>query len=197
MYRNITGKAIGLIAALMIIGFGAYAFAGWGMGMGSGPHHGNGWGMNNNPGQDGYGYHQGAHRGMGGRGYYGANLNDEQIAKLQGEREAFRNETQDLRQRLYEKNSALNNEFAKAQSDPEILKSLQAEISDLRSQFDQKRIDHMAKMKEIAPNAGGPGSGMGMGKGFGNRGFHRGGYGNGPGMMGQGYGGGYGNCPRF
>ena len=56
--------------------------------------------------------------------------------------------------------------------DPDVKKAqeLQKEISNLEATIDQKRIDHMIKMKKINPHAGrGYGSGRGRGSGGGCR----------------------------
>jgi hypothetical protein len=91
--------------------------------------------------------------------------------KLDEQREAFFKSTQDLRQNIYQKQLALESEFAKKNPDVKIAKNLQKEISDLRAQIDQKQIEHMIEMKKINPA---------IGSGF-----------MGPGMMGHGYGRGY------
>jgi len=101
-------------------------------------------------------------------------LSDEAIQKLDEQREAFFKSTQDLRQNIYQKQLALESEFAKKNPDAKIAKNLQKEISDLRAQIDQKRIENMIEMKEINPAIGagfmGPGM-MGYGHGSGFRGY--------------------------
>ncbi len=155
------------VASIAIIGFAINAFAHGGMGRG---YRGQGW-----CGQYGNGYNQ--------------QLTQEEYQQLQDEREAFFKDTEGLRNNLFEKRQALQNELAKEQPDTTKASKLQKEISDLQAQFDQKRIDHMIKMRKVNPNAGrgfmrGGGSGMGygsmMGRGYG----HMMGYGPGTGTGG-------------
>ena len=74
--------------------------------------------------------------------------------QLEQKRAAFFKETQDLRANLYEKERELQKELAK--NDPDAAKAsvLQKEISELQTQFDKKRIDHMLEIRELTPNAG-------------------------------------------
>jgi hypothetical protein len=93
----------------------------------------------------GRGWHHGPdwqHRGwsMSGPGY-GYNFSDDEIKALEKERQAFFNETESIRQDLYAK-------------DAKKAARLQTEISKLESQLDQKRVDHMIKMRKLNPNAG-------------------------------------------
>jgi len=117
-------------------------------------------GMNNGPGggqcQKGGGY------GPGG-GYMMGNISDDEAKKINDERDAFFKSTEDLRQDIYAKEMELNSELAKKNIDTGKAAKLQKEISELESQFDQKRLDHMIKMKKLNPN---------MAKGFGKRGGH-------------------------
>ena len=127
------------------------AFAGWGRGW----HHGSDW----------------QQRGwrMGGSGY-GYNLSDEEIKALEKERQAFFNETESIRQDLYTKDLELRSELAKETPDAKKAARLQTELSKLESQLDQKRIDHMLKMRQLNPNAGrGRGFMGGGGMGYGPR----------------------------
>ncbi len=116
---------------------------------------------------------------------YGANLSNEQITQLKEERAAFLTSTQDVRQQLQEKHLALKSELVKKNPDSTKLSAIQQELTALRSQFDQKRLDHIIAMKKINPDAGkafgmgrcldggmegcsGGGMGGRMGKGMGN-----------------------------
>lgn len=166
--KRIASKIVTVLTVLTIMGFGAYAFAGEGMGYGR--HHA-GWDHHGSEWQDG-GY------GCPGYGYMMGNLSDEEIQKMDAQREAFFKSTEDLRQNIYQKELALESEFAKKNPDAKNAAKLQKEISDLRAQIDQKRIAHMIEMKKINP---------GLGSGY-----------MGPGMMGNGYGRGYrGNGPMM
>jgi Spy/CpxP family protein refolding chaperone len=131
--------------------------------------HGPGWGRGGGWGHRGPGWHH--------RGYYGPGYEDqmskEEYKQFEQKREAFFNETQDLRTNLYEKERELQNELAKSEPDASKASGLQKEISELRAQLDQKRIDHMVEMRKSNPNAG--------------RGFMRGGPMMGYGPRGGGY----------
>jgi len=81
-------------------------------------------------------------------------LSEGQIKSLEKEQTAFMQSTETIRQDLYSKQLALQSELSK--SDPDFGKAtvLQKEISDLEAQLDQKRIDHMIKMRKINPEIG-------------------------------------------
>lgn len=159
MKTAINRKALMIITIVGIIGFGAYAFADWGMGYG---YHG--WG-HHNPGW----HHQGW--GGSGNGYMMGDLSDAEIKKIETERNAFFKATENLRQDLYAKELELKNELYKDNPDARKAAKLQKEISGLEAKLDQKRIDHMAKMRKINPNAGrnfmGGGPMMGYGSSYG------------------------------
>lgn len=162
--KRIVSKILVVLTIVTVMGFGVYAFADGGMGYGR--HHG---GRDyDGPGWQGGGY------GCPGYGYMMRDLSDEDIQKMAEQREAFFNSTQDLRQNIYQKQLALESEFAKKNPDAKIAANLQKEISDLRAQIDQKRIEHMIEMKKINPAIGsgfmGPGM-MGYGHGRGFRGY--------------------------
>ena len=147
------------IASVAVIGFSVNAFA-HGRGMGGGGGCGNyGAGMPMH-GQGGYG--QG----------YGDQLNKEEYKQFEQIREAFFNETQDIRAGLFEKERELQGELAKTEPDAAKASRLQKEISDLQSQFDQKRIDHMVEMRKLNPNAGRGFMSQGPRMGYGNGGGH-------------------------
>ena len=152
-------KILMILAVVALLGFGAKAFADWGMGYG-----GRGWG------QHGPGWH---HKGWGVSGYGGymmGNLNEKDLKALEDKRRAFFEETETLRQDLYAKDLELRSELAKETPDAKKAARLQTEISKLESQLDQKRVDHMIKMRKINPNAGrGRGFMGGGGMGYGPR----------------------------
>ena len=144
------------IASIAVLGIGinAFAYGGWGQ-------------------------HRGDMHYQG--GYSKGNMNQmspEEYKQFEQKREAFRSETLDIRTSLFEKERALQNELAKDAPDVAQASRLQKEISDLQSQFDQKRIENMLEMRKLNPNAGrgfkadGPRKGSGgpmMGYGY-NRG---------------------------
>ena len=167
MKMNNIAKTVTVLAIAGIVGFSATSFAGWGRGGGSNCRgQGSGWGQ----------------RGYAPSGYQG-NLSDEQVTRLNKERQAFFEETRNLRENLYQKELELRSELAKEDPDAQKPVDLQSEISDLTAQLDQKRIDHRVKMQKENPEFfAGRGYGKG-GRGMG-RGFH--GQGMGRGFRGQG-----------
>jgi Spy/CpxP family protein refolding chaperone len=156
-------KILVMVTIVAVVGFGAYAFAGWGMGYGP-----QGWG------HMGTGWH---HGGYGTQGYP-SELSDEHISKLNKDRQAFIEETSDLRETLYQKELELRAELAKKDPDAKKAVTLQKEISETESQLDTKRVEHRLKMKKENPEMfsgrsygyGGRGMGRGMGPGFGGQG---------------------------
>ena len=90
-----TGKIFMVLAIVAVFAIAATSFAGWGRGYG-----GDGYHMG-----PGYGMHRGGAegpRGYGGQGYQ-SDLSDEDIAKLDKERQAFFEATSDSREKLYQK----------------------------------------------------------------------------------------------
>ncbi|GBC61362.1 hypothetical protein DENIS_2322 [Desulfonema ishimotonii] len=81
-----------------------------------------------------------------------ASLTEEQVQSLNTERQNFRNDTAELRQQLQAKQSELATAIS-AGSDEETLTAIQKDLSELKAQFDQKRVVHMARMQQIAPGA--------------------------------------------
>jgi len=147
MKKHLFSRMFVVGAVVMLMGFGLNAYAGMGKGTG-------------NPGMDAA----------------SANLTDDQIKRMETERNAFQTATQGNRQQLNEKRLALQAELAKQTPDAATCAALQKEISDLQSQFDQKRLTHILEMKKIDPNftegrGMGPGMGHPMGHGMGNSPF--------------------------
>jgi Spy/CpxP family protein refolding chaperone len=161
-----TGKVFMVLAIVAVLAIAATSFAGWGKGGGRG--------WDGNCGGPGAGY---GPKGYGGQGYQ-RDLSDEDIAKLNQERQAFFEATSELREKHYQKELELRSELAKKAPDAKKAVSLQKEISDLEGQLDQKRVEHRIKMQTENPGFsagrgrgyrhGGPG--MGMGRGFYGRG---------------------------
>jgi zinc resistance-associated protein len=127
---------------------------------------------------------------------YTGDLSESDIKALNEERKAFFDSTRDLRQDIYSKELELRSELVKKTPDTKKATTLQAQISKLESEFDQKRLAHMLNMRKISPYAGMPGTGMMgsemMGDDDGDRNFSYGGRfmgpGRGYGMMGRDYG---------
>ena len=161
----------------------------------------------------GDGYRGQMHQGPGGHhGGYGArgegafgNLSEEDIKKLDEEREAFFEATKDLRREVYQKGLELASEMAKQNPDAARATAIQKEISDTKAQLAQKHLEHIFRVRKINPDLGMGFMGGGrmdhgmmhrgmMGPGgYGSQGNpdcpydgFRGGSGRGPGMMGPG-----------
>ena len=132
------GKLIATIMAVMILGIGTYAFAGWGQG-------GQGCGRNNRmavgSGECPYGYGAPAYS------------SDEQKQQAEAEILAFFNASNEIRRQMCEKELTLRAELVKKETDVKVATALQKEISDLQAQLDQKRLEHTIKMKTIVPDA--------------------------------------------
>jgi hypothetical protein len=153
------------IAVIAAAGIGINAFAHGGMGWGGGMmggyssswgHHGPGW-------HHGYGYDNDRDN----------RWSDEDYRKFDQQREAFFKETQDIRNKLYDKEGELQAELNKDNPDAAKASSIQKEISELQSQLDQKRIDFMVEMRKQNPDVGRGFMGGGPMMGYGSpRGGH-------------------------
>jgi Spy/CpxP family protein refolding chaperone len=159
---------IAAVMALLLIGFSAPVSAGRGAGNGQ-----PGW-----------------------RPWCAGNLSDEDQKTLDKERQAFFDDTQDLRQDMYQKRLELQSELAKKNPDAQKAAALQKDIAKFTEEFGQKRIDFILKMKKINPDIGRMGGWRAMDDdddadcpyGGGHHGRYMGrwlGYGMGPGMMGD------------
>lgn len=162
-----TGKIFMVLVIAAVLAIAVTSFAGWGRGhMGYGYHMGPGYGM-----RGGWG------PGYGGQGYE-SNMSEEDIARLDEERRAFFEGTSDLREQLYQKELELRSELAKPEPDAKKAAGIQKEISQLESEFDQKRLDHRIKMRKDFPRLGSGGYGYGpRGRGMGRGMYGGGGYG--------------------
>ena len=168
MKKRLSFQLVTAIALIATLAVASYAFAGWGRGyghMGYGPYQR---GMMSEYGENGpgAGYH-------GPR--FGNSLTPEQIEQIEAQRQAFFQETEPIRQKLHEKNAALRSELAKENPDAEAATALQKEISGLRTEFDQKRLEHRMEMRKITPEIGR--GYRGAGPGYGHRGPGGSGYG--------------------
>ena len=178
------------LAAFMLIfmAVGASADMGWRQGYAGQMHRGPGW-------------HRG---GYGAPGWEAvSDLSEEDIKKLEEERNAFFNDTRDLRREVYQKRLELASEMARQNPDQARAAAIQKEISDTMARLAQKRLDYLFRVRKINPDLGmgfGGGGHMGFGMmhsgmmGPGGPGYWGdsdcpyggpgGGYGRGPGMMG-------------
>ena len=169
MKMNNFAKLVTILAISGIVGFAATSFAGWGRGGGGNCRgQGSGWGQREFAPADCRG-----------------NLSEEQMTRLDENRRAFFEETRNLRENLYQKELELRSELAKADPDAQKAGDLQAEVSNLTAQLDQKRIAHRIKMKKENPELF-----AGRGYGMGGRGMGRGSHGSGMGRRFHGQGGG-------
>ena len=154
---NKKAKRILILTVVAIFGITTLAFAGWGRGYGHmmGP---GGWG----PGwHSGYGYGQ--------EGYYG-NLSADELAKLDQQRTEYFKATENIRQKLYEKELALRSELAKENPDTSKASKLQSGISTLQSNLDQERLNYEIKTRKSAPSYKRSRGGYGPMMGYGPRG---------------------------
>jgi zinc resistance-associated protein len=95
----------------------------------------------------------GWHSGYGyGPGRYYGNLSAEEIAKLDQQRSEFFKTTENIRQKINEKELALRSELAKEDLDADIASKLQSEISKLQGTLDQERLNYEIKVRKSAPN---------------------------------------------
>lgn len=144
--------------AILALGAAAYSASAWG----PGPAWSEG-----EPGWQGFGPGQGACR----EAYLG--LPEETRKQLDELDRIFFEETRDLRNQHWTKRGELKNLMASDSLDPEAAKKLQAEISQLMGQMQQKRLEYRLEAEKIAPELkefrryGGSGMGKGMRKGMG------------------------------
>ena len=142
MRRN-TLIITGIALLITIAAVSAFAHdSGWSRSRGYGHMMGSdSWG---GPGmQRGYMYDQG--------GYYD-NLSADEIAKLDQQRAEYFKATENIRQKLYEKELALRSELAKENPDTSKASKLQSDISTLQSNFDQERLNYEIKARKSTPS---------------------------------------------
>lgn len=105
----------------------------------------------------------GGMRGGGYGGYYncpyynnygGTNLTQEQLSELNALRNEFRAQTDKIRDQLIDRNYDLRTELSKSVPDEKKAVAIQSDISELRTQMDNARIEHMLKVKKVDPDAG-------------------------------------------
>ena len=162
-------RLIGLLGILVLVGAIAIPVLAHGPGQGRGPQRG--WG-----GGPGQGY-------CGDYGPGAGNLTEEQRTQLETLHKKFYDETAQLRNEMWTKSRELSALLNSPNPDADKARALQKEISGLRSQLAEKRLDFELEERKIAPDARygygyGRGSGKGYGKGYGRGyGHHMGGYG--------------------
>jgi zinc resistance-associated protein len=112
------------------------------------------------------GYGPWADRAWSHNGYY-SGLSDEETAKLDSAREAFFNDTRELRNQIQDKRFDLRSELNKEDPDTATVTLLQKELSKLDSEFDQKSIEYQLKLRKILPEKDlSSGFGPGFGGGY-------------------------------
>jgi Spy/CpxP family protein refolding chaperone len=111
------------------------------------------------------------HRGYGnGQGGYYGNLSSDEIAKLDQQRAEYFKATENIRQKLYEKELALRSELAKEDPDTSKASTLQSDISKLQSNLDQERLNYEIKARKSSPSYNRGQRGYGPMMGYGSRG---------------------------
>ena len=166
MYNNFARKIVVIFAVVALVGLGSYAFADRGGGYGHRGYGHQGYGMDDGRHGKGMGY---GHRGdrdddRSDRNYEG-DLTRDEIRQLEEARDTFHNDTKELRYKLDDKKVDLRRELAGENPDKQKASKLQKEISELRSELDQKRLDHQIETRKISPKAG-----RGWMRGYGARG---------------------------
>ena len=154
-------KKISMIISLVVIlGFGAMAFAGNGNGNGSPGRNGNGGenlGCNGGQGNQGTCPSQGDKCRMGpgfkqmGFGFMLGNLSEEEKELLFEARDAFREETEGIREEIHAKWEELR---AAIHGDMVDVDTLLEDLYDLKYAFAQMRLNHMLEMKTQVGNFG-------------------------------------------
>jgi zinc resistance-associated protein len=104
-----------------------------------------------------------------------ATLTESQRAELQKLEQKFFNDTAKLRDQIWEKSAELNTLLNSPEPDAKKVRTLQKEVSNLRAQMGEQRINFELEARKIAPNARyGRGYAKGYGRGYGMRGGHHG-----------------------
>lgn len=101
----------------------------------------------------------GVNYGMGYRGHMmnwwtdqDTRLTLEDAGRLKQIREEFFKKTRELRDKIDRKQLALDQELGKTEPDQEKAFDLQKELSELKSDFDQKALEHQLTLKRTFPN---------------------------------------------
>lgn len=115
----------------------------------------------------GYGPMMGPGYGSGYGGY--GDLSQEEYEKLEAARDKFFDETRELRRQLDEKRYDIQKELAKENPDRDKITALQSDVSKLRSEFDEKALDHRLEVRDIVPESAR--GGRGYARGYGGGGY--------------------------
>jgi len=157
-------KSIIIISSFLMLMLAAGSVFAWG--------HGRGQGMGNDSSQD--------CRRYGGQSAWN-DLSQDQRDQLGALRQAFIDETYEIRSAKFQKQQEMRMLMETSSPDRAALARLSGEITDLQKQVRDKRIDYRLAVKKISPELG-MGAGSGQGRGKGKR-FGKGGHG---GCRGQG-----------
>jgi Spy/CpxP family protein refolding chaperone len=107
------------------------------------------------------------------RGY--GDVTKEQRSKLEEFDQKFYNETANLRDEIWTKSAELNRLLSSADPDPEKVRVLQSELSELRAKVDEKNLAYEFEARKILPGLRSSGRyGMGYGHHMGGYGPHMG-----------------------
>lgn len=141
MKKNSAAKWIIVLTVAGLLSMGTVAVADWDRGPGFGPC----WGDDTRGGGWGQGERGGRH--------WMANLTDEEVEKIKEARQAFFDASDELRRAARQKRLELRAELAKNTPDSEKAMALQQELSGIKAQMGQKRIEHLLKLKADYPDA--------------------------------------------
>ena len=158
--QRITKSIIVASVILLIGGTIAFAQGGWGGRGYDGDTKGPGYGCPGRGDCPGWGNRAGV-----------SDLTDEEAAQIDAAREKFFAETKDLRTQMRNLRTDLRDEMTKEAPDEATVLELQKELSGIKADFDQKRVQHRLEMRKIAPEKF---QERGFGRGYG-RGYGRGG----------------------
>ena len=107
------------------------------------------------------------------RGY--GDVTKEQQSKLEELDQKLYSETTDLRNEIWAKSAELDSLLRSPDPDPEKVKALQRELSDLRAKVDEKHLAYELEARKILPELrSSERYGMGYGHHRGGYGYHRG-----------------------
>ncbi len=80
-------------------------------------------------------------------------VSEEEREQIMVEKRAFHEATENIRQDIFEKKMELLGVLAQKDMNIDRARKLQADISSLQGDIDQKKIDHYINIKQISPNA--------------------------------------------
>ncbi len=104
------------------------------------------------------GHHMGGYRGSDQGSCWGydrsyGDLSREQRIKLEEIEKKFYEETSELKNEIRAKSAELNSLFNSTDPDPEKLRALQRELSELRAKMDDRRLSYELEARKILPES--------------------------------------------